>query len=413
MSSLLKRSALAVATLGSAALFMAPAHAIKCETGGGIGCKSDDGQFKTEFGGRFQVDANIFEDDTEADEGDGLEFRRLRLFNKFTLYGRYFGKVQIDFAGDAVDIEDAYVGIKDLGPGDLVVGQTKIPFSLNELTSSKYITFIERSFYTDYITGTRQLGVDYNLGGSNWTIATAAYSPEDTGDTFDGPANNPGAPGRDGIGVGIRGTIAPVLRDDLIVHLGAAANQENNRVLGTDDIDISPEAHLGGDFPLLEAGGAGTDNVPADGFEVFRWGVEGAVVAGPFSAQAEYGTTTFEEDNSGFDQDVTGGYVFVSYFLTPGDSRNYEADAGKFGRTKPSNGFGAWEVAARYSTVENTDTPSGSDREANGVTLALNYYPTKNVRFMLNYIQPDFTVGNTDVFDDDIFLARFQADWGD
>ncbi len=57
---------------------------------------------------------------------------------------------QYDFAGGDADFKDVYVGLKKLpGVGTLKVGHFKEAFGLEELTSSKYITFIERSLPTE------------------------------------------------------------------------------------------------------------------------------------------------------------------------------------------------------------------------------------------------------------------------
>lgn len=408
MSNLTKRSIFAAGALGAAVFATSPAQALECSTGGGLGCKSDDGQFSFEAGGRIMVDANVFDGDdgngVTGDHDDSLEIRRLRFFNKFTLYGTYFGKIQITFLEGDATLEDAYIGV-DLAKaanlaGDLIVGQEKIPFGLEELTSSKYITFVERSLTTDTITG-RTLGVGHHYTRDNFTLFTRAYSPNDTGNGAGGdddPNNS------DGFGFGARATFAPVNDGTNVVHLGAAAILENN--LDPDASQrrarVRPEAHQAGRLNLLEG-------APSTSFEQRRYGLEGAFVTGPFSMQAEYDINTVTDD-AGFDQDIDSGYVFASVFVTPGDARNY--DEGSFGRVKPKSDKGALELGLRYSMAENSDTPSGVDREAKAFTVGANYYFNKYVRVMLNYVKPDFSIGDRE-YDDNIYLVRFQADYGD
>ena len=56
-----------------------------------------------------------------------------------------------------------------------------------------------------------------------------------------------------------------------------------------------------------------------------------------------------------------GWYVDASWYLT-GETRNYEASTGEFGRTKVKNpvyggsgGWGAWQIAGRYDVIDLSD----------------------------------------------------------
>ena len=92
---------------------------------------------------------------------------------------------------------------------------------------------------------------------------------------------------------------------------------------------------------------------------------------------------------SGFeDFDFDGSYIYASYFLT-GESRAYSAKKGKFGRVKPkSKKHGAWELALRYSTLD-LDDGSIQGGEEDNITIGVNWYATKYVRFMANYVMTD------------------------
>ncbi len=129
--------AVAVATVLSTGL--APAQAdVKVSTKGGLKVETDDGNFMFRAGGRIHLDA-AFHDDDRSDLADGTKFRRARLFMDGTLFKDWGFKAQYDFAEDDVAAKDVYIKYK---PWGITIGQFKQPLSLEELTSSNYITFI-------------------------------------------------------------------------------------------------------------------------------------------------------------------------------------------------------------------------------------------------------------------------------
>jgi phosphate-selective porin OprO/OprP len=83
----------------------------------------------------------------------------------------------------------------------------------------------------------------------------------------------------------------------------------------------------------------------------------------------------------------------ASYFLT-GENRNYDRDNACFGRIKPRHPFdmkgswGAWGVPGRwpYLNLQSKGVMGGIE---NNVSGGLNWYPTANTRWMLNYVYAD------------------------
>ena len=128
------------------------------------------------------------------------------------------------------------------------------------------------------------------------------------------------------------------------------------------------------------------------------------------SIQGEYIATEVKRENGFENAAFDGAYIYASWFLT-GESRPYKAKKGKFGRVKPisKDGFGAWEVAMRYSTLDlNDGVITGG--EMDNITFGLNWYANPNVRFMANYIMVDTDekAGNDDPR---IFQMRAQVDF--
>ncbi|MDZ7597282.1 MAG: porin [Desulfobacterales bacterium] len=117
------------------------------------------------------------------------------------------------------------------------------------------------------------------------------------------------------------------------------------------------------------------------------------------------------------DPEFDGFYLYGSYFLT-GENRTYSASNGAFDRVKPKanfqlteDGWGAWEIGLRFSTIDLSDGGINGG-EADNYTAGLNWYLNPNVRWMANYVYSDIE-NREDVNDDSINIiqTRFQIDF--
>src|SRR5262249_22448222 len=83
-----------------------------------------------------------------------------------------------------------------------------------------------------------------------------------------------------------------------------------------------------------------------------------------------------------------------------GESHKYNAASASYGGINPANpfslsggGWGAWEIAARYSTIDLNDRIASTVGIAGGqqniYTVGLNWYATRNIRLMFNYLHGD------------------------
>ena len=169
-----------------------------------------------------------------------------------------------------------------------------------------------------------------------------------------------------------------------------------------------PETHIT-DMRL-----ANTGRFLADGADLIN--PEAALVYGPFSAQGEYFWLQTDAPDVN-DPRFEGFYLYGNWFIT-GESRKYSQKGGTFGRVKPKNnfhfgqpGWGAFEVALRYSVLDLTDSEIEGGEQQN-ITAGLNWYINPSIRFMFNYINADLknreNVPNDKI---NIFQARFQVDF--
>lgn len=359
--------------LCAGALVATPAMAADVSTKGGITVKSDDGNFQGTFGGRLMLDAAVFDNDG-AENRSGTEFRRLRLGSKGKIYGLGY-KIEIDFAGGDTSTKDAYLQLPLLG-GDLTVGQFRQYFTMEELTSSRHITFMERSFVTSFAPS-RKVGVGFwsDYGPVNYGVS--AYNAFEDEDQDGGPGV------QEGLGSTARVIFGPQLSEGVQLHVGASALREAG-LQGRTRVRVRPAGHLSNASrtTLLDIN-------TGERVESLRFGIEGAAVAGPLSLQMEYVDSNYETDN--IDQDAKAYYMYASYFLT-GESRPYKASSGTFGRIKPRKAHGAYEVAVRYDYAE-ADNNTVADLEVEAITVGANWYMNPQVRFMLNYITSDVAEG--------------------
>ena len=357
----------------------------------GFKLERTDGSAELKFGGRIQADGAIISESSGLDEdlkalggnghGDGVEFRRARLFFEGTVYEDLFFKAQYDFAGGEAAFKDVFVGMQNLGPvGRVQVGQFKEPFFLDEQTSSNYITFMERGLNAVFFPD-RNVGVMAMNTAAEKRFLWQLGVFRDTDDFGDAFSNF----NRTDWDTALRVTGLPLWEDDgsRFLHLGAGYvhrfRGENERYRQR------PEAHLADRF-------VDTLTQPARGADLFN--AELAWVDGPLSVQGEYTYALLNRNEGQGNVGFWGAYGQVSYFLT-GEHKVYEPDYGRFGRVKPKANlnpargeWGAWELAARlsYLDLDDSNVRGGQIWDA---TAGVNWYLFPNARIMLNYIHAD------------------------
>lgn len=314
-------------------------------------------------GGRIHLDAAKYDDDI-VPLNDGVLVRRARLGANGTFGDGWGYKVEWDFAENDVAANDLFISYRGLGPGEFKLGQFKVPFGLNELTSSNAIMFIERSLGTEAFADARRLGAGYEHFEGNYGYQAMIYSRR-TGSSSTG--DQP-------LGVGGRFVFNPVNDDSGMVHLGIALAYES-----TDDADsvrfrARPESRAGGSPRLVDTGNIGNAS------STLKLGLEAAWMAGPVSVEAEYMLTDVSRGTGDSDVDFSAFHIQGSYVL--GGQRSYRG--GRFRGVTP----GAWELGLRYSWLDLNDGVIAGGEQSN-VTLAVNYYATRNVRFMGNIIRVD------------------------
>ncbi len=362
-------------------------------TGGGIKVKSDNGN-SFSIGGRIMYDYDnydgAFNAANDGDTGSESEFRRLRTNIKGTSGKNWAYKLTLDFEDDDEDdanIDTAYLRYKGFEKVDLTLGRDKLPVGLEELTSSKNITTIERSVVTS----------DFNILAGKPDFLFSAHANFNNlflqGSLID--EGNEDDDDADAYSVALRaGGKISLGEDNKFIHLAGSYAKR----------DFGDEGAVG--FETEGGVHAISDDLQVNGDQEYevddadQYGLEAALVNGPFSLQGEYFSADFDGDTNGAgdiseaDVDVDAFYILGSYFLT-GESRPYKG-SGKFDKIKPKGPRGAWELVAKYEDGEvDPDASAGDiagfegDAEYEVITLGVNWYPNQNLKFMLNYLDID------------------------
>jgi phosphate-selective porin OprO and OprP len=358
--------------------------------------------------GRLQYDAAFVSSPRGINDtglGFSNEVRRARLGVEGTVPGGFGYTFEIDFAGNDVDITDAFLNYRASPDVVLTVGQHNNFQSLEELTSSRFSTFIERAAFTDAFNFERRIGVSGTYAHGDLTVQAGAFTDNIT----DLNEDSDNAVSLDG-----RIVYAPELGDTRL-HLGASAHWRDNgdlAALATTRYRQRPLVHTT-DVRFIGTPALTVENET-------HYGVEAAVIHGPLHAVGE--AYWFEADTAtaGLSPNLFGGYAEIGYYLT-GETRGYRG--ARFDRTRvlhpvggEGGGIGAFQVNLRYDYLDlNSGTIRGGTQ--NGLQASLIWIPQDYIRFMLNYghmMYDDATIpaaGGDRSYSVDVIGARAQVDF--
>ncbi len=341
------------------------------------------------------------------DFSNGAYFRRARFGFEGTVARDFTYRVLAELGGSGTEgparINDFWIGYTGFAPFAIQVGAFSPPANMDDGINVESSLFIERASSSEL---SRTLGgADGRIGlglrgsGARWMSAlTLTSRTVNDAEVFDSQL---AAVGRFGallatsadynVHAGLSGTWVFQPPDQ-----GSAALLGQRHVIRLRD---RPEIRVDS-ARLIDTGSIDADSAYVYGLEAgatwknwylqaesFRYGIERT------AASAALPDPTFE-----------GFYVQGSWILT-GETRRYEVANGAFQGPRPfvpfssAGGFGAWELALRYSHLD-LDFHSGlagtaatADAIRGGTqdiwTLGVNWYVNSNVKVMLNWLRVD------------------------
>jgi phosphate-selective porin OprO and OprP len=336
------------------------------------------------IGAKFAVDAAAYVTGKEFQGFDpGIELRRARVYAKgdclLILPVSY--ELEVGYVPNEFYIENSYLRLAPIPwIGELKGGQFCAPMSLEMITSSRDITFMERPAPIEALAPGVSAGIQMGRPvldqRATWRFGLFT----------DGVGQDDGDASRDYGRAIMRITGLPLFhpaagQDEPVrlLHLGLSANILYS-ASSTVRYQSRPESHLA---PYV----VDTGDIAADGALVA--GTEIAWVNGPFSVQGEY-LHSWLRDNTGQTPNFQGLYVSASWFLT-GESRPYDRTEGAFDRVIPKRnfalgrgGWGAWEIAGRYSYVnlDSADVPGG---RLSMLMAGVNWYLHPHIKWRFEY----------------------------
>jgi len=369
-----------------------------------------DGTQKFAVRGLVQFDAAAYDEDESIpganDLSSGTNFRRARLgiegtFAKdwnYNLTGEFGGS-----GGEAAQLNQAYVEYAGWKPFSLInpvrlrIGAWATPTGLEDATSNTESLFLERAASAELVRnftgGDGRTGIGAIANGDHWYasgVLTGAVVGTPAAAEFD-----------EQYGYLARVAFNPLYSPDYALHIGANIQGVLSPADTAAGVATTQQLRLR-ERPELRVDGTrlvDTGNINADGLTAY--GLELGGFYKNFHVAAEAFQIDVDRIGGAFDPQFSGWYAHAAWTLT-GEYHLWNAANGGFRGVKPTKnfdpangGWGAWEIAARYSVLDLNDregvlgaaTPAGGIRggEQKITTVGLNWYPNAVYRFLLDY----------------------------
>ncbi len=292
---------------------------------------------------------------------------------------------------NGVGLNPTFVTYEGISPNHILsAGYIPSPFCLENENSSKTIPFMERAMPVNAFSPCLGAGGMYHYWNS-WMVFKASLTQPPYGMFNDQTLDK--ERGNDRWGGTTRTVFVPINDGPHVLHLGGSFSFQDISPDQPDDTGKLKSSLKFSSNPELRS--RRTENfVSATIFNAERYYVSNAEIAGkwgPVQGDFEYFQARVKRldqtDATIASDDLTfsGWYAQANYFLT-GESREFKIKDVKFGGVTPTHSCGAWQIATRYSTInlDNKDIQGGKE---DNISAALSWYPSKQIRWMANYVR--------------------------
>lgn len=262
---------------------------------------------------------------------------------------------QAEYDAHAQEWTDALLRVKQVAGGELLLGQFKQPFGLEELVSDKRSLLQESSLAGGFVVG-RRVGLGWVWNPAAWGMQWSAYTH-----------NLNGAAGSEGLA--LRGWHTWVPAEGWRVHLGAASVIERPEA-DRYSLSARPDTRLE-DLRLARSG------TLTDASGVRRWALEGLLQRGSLWMQGEW-LGAHVDRRTQLNYTAQGGYLQAGW-ISGGAQRGY-----KQGVVQGVDRAGVLELGLRWSAVDLQNHGVRGGR-AHAWSAAATWYVKPETRISLQY----------------------------
>ncbi|MFN3554977.1 MAG: porin [Bacteroidales bacterium] len=362
------------------------------ERDGVLVMESADQDYKLWFDLRIQADAAMFFGETYNPIANGLEMRRVRIAFKAELPNNFEAEFDMDIADGYADLKDAFLLYKATPRLDIKVGNFKERFSMEQNTSSRWLTFMERPTALRTIAPSRHIGLQFHYYRP-YVIAVGGIHFQDVGDyeVVQNRKDNYAAGNNEGYSLTGKLTFLPFYHDwNKGLHFGIAGSYRTPKthdVIDTKRFDSRSNVNINRLKYIDTDRIRNVDNYTLANFEL-------AGYYNNFKFASEYILAQVNRYEQKIDNEKIGslpsenfsGFYFMAGAMLFGGDYIYNTYQGEFTQPKIGRPWGDVELAVRYDFSDFNSRMDGvMAGQGEGLTVGLNYYAPKNVKLMVNY----------------------------